>query len=197
MQQAETFKRCYDARKPGDLPPTIDVEFPGNGIGDTSLTAPQALDRLLTALGVLRAEYGTVMIYTSARVWAEDLRDIDCTDVASCPLWLKVSYPFRAGQPPHRESVPAVGALPRPWRAAGSAGAWIEQYQGDSVAVPGFSSTVDLNEFLLTGHEPDPRAAWVADRVQSHGRATIDDFQTSVGLAQDGIIGLDTFCALA
>ena len=87
------------------------------------------------------------MIYTSARVWHEDLQDIPSPACGTCPGWIKVAYPWKERQAPHPESVPRTVPLPAPWNTTNSPGAFIEQFQGDALRVPGFSSTVDLNVF--------------------------------------------------
>lgn len=194
--QARKFIEAFGERRPGDLPPSLDIEFPGNGIRDYRLTASEALQRIETALGVLVAEYGTVMIYTSNRVWTEDLADIDSLACGACPGWFKVAYSFAAGHEPRPDVVPPLGTLPKPWRNGGP-GCWLEQFQGDARGVPGFSSTVDLNVFRpFSIHAPDARASWMVGAVQRHNAATVEDFQASVGLEQDGVVGISTFSAL-
>src|SRR5215831_7376807 len=54
----------------GDLPPAVDVEFPGDGRSETGLSAQECLDDVRAACAALQDRYGVApLIYTSARVW--------------------------------------------------------------------------------------------------------------------------------
>lgn len=205
-EQVATFVNTYGAAQPGDLPVSLDIEFP-NGRDATGLTTRQAVDRIETAVTALQASYPTVMIYTSARVWHEDLDNPASQVCARCPGWFKVAYPWKAQQAPHPENVPAM-VLPTAWRATGSAGAYIEQFQGDALRVPGFSSTVDLNVFRnYVGGTADPRTPWAAAQLTAFGHAcdptdatsvadAIRAFQRDAKLDPDGIVGPRTWAAL-
>jgi GH25 family lysozyme M1 (1,4-beta-N-acetylmuramidase) len=88
------------------------------------------------------------VIYTSARVWRDDLKNLPAPEMEDSPLWA-VRYPFKPG-PPRRDSAAFDdGALdprvPPPWRDPGNW--WIHQYQGDAVGFPGFNGKVDMNRF--------------------------------------------------
>jgi len=207
VAQARKFAEAYGKALPGDLPVWLDVEFPGaRGRVDTGLTAREALTRVQQAEAVLHETYETVGIYTSARVWHEDLDGLgDDTIGKRCPLWIKVPYPYKTRQPAHLEARGAIADLPAPWRSAESAGSWLKQFQGDAIGVPGFSGTVDLSEFLaFDANAPEsPRSPWIVDRLTSHSAivssdfpATIRSFQQTNGLDADGVIGLKTFAAL-
>lgn len=211
-QQVQTFAAAIGTRLPGDLPVGLDVEFPG-GRASTGLSSKQAIAWVDRAYQALRARFGTVMTYTSARVWHEDLDDRTsvCGDG---PVWLKTPYAYKAGNPPHPERQGELGKLPVPWRGTSSPGAWIQQYQGDARPVPGFSSTVDLNAFLaMRPGETSDRVRWVQLQLRAesgwhtgsvdgltYGPSTVDAvkmLQTAHGLEADGVIGPVTFAFLA
>lgn len=209
LPQVDKFEECVGDLRPGELPVALDVEFPGNGISDYRLTPAEALARIETALAALQSRYGVVMIYTSRRVWTEDLGDIDSSACAVCPLWLKTPYVYRERNPPHPENPGPIGELPGPWKRLGVNGGWIHQYQGDAINVPGFSSTVDLNRFLPYAANPgDERTGFVVKQLGAHGvavtnpfdavliRAAIRQLQANAGLDHDGVIGPRTFAAL-
>lgn len=194
LEQVRAMFEAYPARLPGDLPPWLDVEFPGNGIHDFGLSPAAALARLEVTLDALEQRYGTVGVYTSARVWREDLAGISSTKLGRCPLWIKVPYPYKARTAPHIDVRGRIDELPAPWRAPSSPGAFLKQFQGDAIGVPGFSSTVDLSEWLT--YRPnygDPRDAWVSICT---GGKSIADFQKANGLVPDSTVGPATFAAL-
>jgi hypothetical protein len=79
-----------------DLPPSLDVEFPG-GRAKTGMTAQQCLENVRAAWRALRNYYGVApIVYTSARVWREDLLNLPAPDLIESPLWLAY-YPFKKG----------------------------------------------------------------------------------------------------
>jgi lysozyme len=201
--QAKIFASALGPIHPGDLPPAIDVEM-SRGIAATGLAPSAAIQKIEIAIRTLQVRCPTVLLYTSARVWHEDLADLPSPLCSTCPLWIKVPYPWNPRNPPHPESIPPVGSLPLPWQGLGSAGAWIEQFQGDAVGLPGLTATVDLNAFLSsTGDSHDPRAAWISQRITNAGissTGTIQDkiraFQGKHRLDTDGIVGPATWSAL-
>ncbi|MGA9812340.1 MAG: hypothetical protein WBQ64_06175 [Terriglobales bacterium] len=85
------------------------------------------------------------MIYTSERVWREELSNLPAPDLIESPLWLK-HYPFNKG--PARRDVAVTRIpppVPIPW---GDSNWWIHQYQGDAIQLPGFApGNVDMNRF--------------------------------------------------
>jgi GH25 family lysozyme M1 (1,4-beta-N-acetylmuramidase) len=191
---------------PGDLPPTVDLEFPGNGRAETGMSVAQCLDWVLRARGVVKSALGVEpILYTSARVWRDDLGNSRSTDLTECPLWL-ARYYFRAGLPVR--SGAAFGALPAPavpppW--AGADNWWLHQYQGDASGFPGFSGKVDLDRFnpYYTGN--GARARWVQKRLGVNvdgkfgpaSKAALAAFQGERGLKADRIVGPRTFAYLA
>lgn len=180
VAQAQVFIKCAGERRPGELPFALDVE--ADSAAALHLTPAQCLAQAEACLRELVNHYGTMVVYTSARVWTDVLGDAPSALFTSCPGWIKVPYPWATRRPPHLESAPATYAIPGPWRTAGSPGVWIVQFQGDAIGLPGTTSTVDLNRFEMHGAYP--------------GVADTGAFQTAHGLTPDGVIGPRTFAAL-
>lgn len=190
-EQARAFIDYYGPRLPGELPPVLDVEFP-HGRAATGLSARDALDYIERAYYLLRNYYGIVALYTSARVWHEDLDSLESSIGQVAPLWVKTPYVYKAGNKPHPEACPAPTEIPVPWRHEMSPGAWIQQYQGDAKGYPGFSSTVDCDIFLSRMQED----AWVRRRLAHYNMPDVVQFQRVFGLTPDDIIGPATFSYL-
>lgn len=164
-----------------DLPPSLDVEFPG-GRGKTGMTPQQCLGSVRAAWRVLRNYYGVApIIYTSARVWHEDLLNLPAPDLIESPLWLAY-YPFKKGTARIDALVNRISPpVPPPW--GDSTNWWIHQYQGDATGLPGFApGNVDMNRF-----NPMTRGA-VGDRVRW--------LQRRLGIAQNGSFDATTETAL-
>jgi GH25 family lysozyme M1 (1,4-beta-N-acetylmuramidase) len=205
--QARAFIATVGDLDTCDLPPTLDVEFPG-GRSETGMTPHQLLDGVRGAWRTLRDHYGVApIIYTSARVWREDLANLPAPDLVESPLWL-ARYPFRKGPAVYdprtlaatRFSLP----VPPPWGDATNW--WIHQYQGDAVGLPGFpTGNVDMNRFntMVRGSAGD-RVRWVQRRlgIQQSGvfDAVTDQslraFQSKQGIGADGVIEPRTFAYL-
>lgn len=189
----------------GYVPPAVDAEF-SRGIASAGLTPKSAIEKIERIVATLQERYPTIVLYTSLRVWTEDLGDLPSSPIVSnCPLWIKDPYPWNPRNPPHLEDIPSVGRLPAPWRSSISPGAWIQQFQGDAIKVPGFSSTVDLNRFLCFPASPeDPRKTWVDAKLTSKGfppsigtiEARIRALQSTHQITPDGIVGLETWACL-
>lgn len=205
--QAAAFCKLVGPLDRTDLPVTIDLEFPGNGISDTGLTARQALDWMRAAWKTVVAAYHVPpIIYTSARVWQEDLGNIAAPDLVDSPLWLaRYFYASKttAVRDPSALSSHLDPPIPPPW--GGATNWWIHQYQGDAIGMPGFNATVDLNRFnvMLKGATGD-RVTWVQRKLGTSETGKFDAalnakviaFQQANGLDVDGIIGPQTFAAL-
>lgn len=194
VAQAQKFIETYE-RKPGDLPPALDLE--ADSAAALKLLPNDCLERAERAYDELVKHYGDVMVYTSARVWEDVVGDLP-SKMGAAPLWLKVPYPYKAGQPPHAECRDAPGAVPKPWTAPGSAGVWLRQFQGDAKGVPGFTSTVDLSAFVNyeANDDIDPRYSWVGGRLAARGATSVVGYQAGNGLTADGVVGPRTFVAL-
>jgi len=193
----------------GDLPPTVDVEFPGKGRAETGLTARECLDRVGTAFAALKRHYGVApLVYTSARVWRDDLGNAPAGALTESPLWL-ARYFFKPG-PAVRDAAALTGGkrnppVPPPWGDADNW--WIHQYQGDAAKLPGFpTGNVDMNRFNAAfAGARGARVRWVQRRlgIAESGRfdagteAAVRAFQDDNALVTDGIIGPRTFAYLA
>lgn len=186
-QQADNFIKVYGARQPGELPPSLDLE--ADSSSSLHMTAAQCLGWAERAYLRLKATYGTVMVYTSARVWRDVFGNLS-SNMSEAPLWLKVPYPYKVHNPPHPEACPAPATCvpPTPWQSNVVAGVWIIQYQGDARPCPGFSNTADCNRFYA---RKAPDSMWLCRLLtDAQGRAySIQEWQTANGLVADGILG--------
>jgi GH25 family lysozyme M1 (1,4-beta-N-acetylmuramidase) len=190
-----------------DLPPTLDVEFPG-GRSATKMSPQQLLAGVRAAWNVLKNHYGVApIIYTSARVWKEDLNNLPAPDFVESPLWLAKPWPYKVRSPAvWNAGIFAGGRLdpkvPPPWGDATNW--WIHQYQGDARGLPGFNQ-VDMNRFntMIKGATGD-RVKWVQRRLRIPQNGTFDAametvlraFQQKKGLVSDGRIDPRTFAYL-
>lgn len=194
----------------GDMTASVDVEFPGGKLPQSIHGIIAFLEDFVTAV---RQVFGCwPMIYTSARVWdgtdTDALRAPTSWIPSCCPLWDKTGY-IRAA----RQRDPGVTPTGRPKIPAAWArgpGAWINQYNGDVIDEPGFSSTVDVNRMLglskLTATAEDAgRVDWVAGLLgvkaggvwTSELDARVRAAQIAAGLDGDGDIGARTFARLS
>jgi N-acetylmuramoyl-L-alanine amidase/outer membrane protein OmpA-like peptidoglycan-associated protein/GH25 family lysozyme M1 (1,4-beta-N-acetylmuramidase)/subtilisin family serine protease len=207
LAQVEGFIRTVGDLEESDFPPSLDVEFPGNWTA-TGMTQPQLLDKVRVAWRALKEHYKVApLIYTSARVWREDLANLPAPDLFESPLWL-TPYPFgihgpavrdpQAFAPGGRYKPPPV---PKPW---GDGNWWIHQYQGDAQGLPGFRQ-VDMNRFNpMTLGATGERVKWVQRRLGisqsgSFDAATQDAlraFQDKRRLAANGEVDPRTFAFL-
>jgi GH25 family lysozyme M1 (1,4-beta-N-acetylmuramidase)/subtilisin family serine protease/outer membrane protein OmpA-like peptidoglycan-associated protein len=219
--QANAFIKTVGKLDQSDFPPAFDVEFPGDeGWKLTGLTHQQLLDGVRATWKVLKDHYGVApIIYTSARVWEEDLNDLPAPDLAESPLWLAQYCIKRRGTRSHDcfpTKRPVVGDLtvftdgrrdplvPPPWGDASNW--WIHQHQGDALNLPGFATgNVDMNRFntMLIGAR-GTRVKWVQRRLGIAQNGMFDvameselrEFQAKRNLAANGMIDPRTFAFL-
>jgi peptidoglycan hydrolase-like protein with peptidoglycan-binding domain len=192
-----------------DLPPALDIESGGSptAFGESAETALAWYRELWNAM---RTTFGVIpMIYTSGRVWLEDLDNQMAPDLATSPAWLAKPWPWKTRTPVQRDISKAFSGgaydpvVPIPW---GGGNWWIHQYQGDGTGWPGFNRAVDCNRFNLMklGVPNGARVSWVQRRVGTtpdgifgpKTDAAVKAFQTKHGLTADGIIGPLTFAPL-
>lgn len=205
--QARAFIATVGNLGESDLPPALDVEFPG-GRSETRMTAGQLLDGVREAWQTLRARYGVApIIYTSARVWQEDLANLPAPDLVESPLWL-ARYHFLKGPAIYGAATFAGGRLnppvPPPWGDATNW--WIHQYQGDAVKLPGFpTGNVDMNRFnTMTRGATGDRVRWVQRRLGIAPSGVFDAatdgalraFQNRKRIGADGVVDPRTFAYL-
>lgn len=199
--QAKAFCDYVKLDKGRDLPPIIDVEEASD-----TMRADEMFDWTVRIAEILRDNYGAwPMLYTSARVWAENLKGHSAGVLANCPLWLAKPWPWPVRTEVHLDGAPNY--YPYPIVQFGdSTNWWVYQYQGDALGWPGFSSTVDANRFhtLKKGKTGDV-VKWVQARVGTtpdgifgvNTETAVKSFQAKAGLSADGIVGPQTFAALA
>jgi lysozyme len=206
VAQARAFIATVGRLSPSDLPPALDVEFPG-GRRETGMTALQLLDGVRRAWRTLRDHYGVPpIIYTSARVWHEDLADSPAPGLVESPLWL-ARYFFPKGPAVRDPRLFAGGRrnppVPKPWGDATNW--WIHQYQGDAVRLPGFTGTVDMNRFnAVTSGMTGDRVRWVQRRLGVPQSGAFDGiteralraFKSRRGIDGDAVIDARTFAYL-
>ncbi|MGH7179390.1 MAG: peptidoglycan-binding protein [Tepidisphaeraceae bacterium] len=211
--QVNALKRALDAGGGlvpfKDLPPAIDIESKGSPTA-FGCTAEQALAWYREVWNAMRLAFGVLpAIYTSARVWNEDLDNHMAPDLATSPTWLAKPWPWKEKTAAHRDITKpfSEGAydpqVPIPW---GGNNWWIHQYQGDAINYPGFTHTVDCNRFnLMKLGARGARVSWVQRRIAAKpdgvfGTETekaVKAFQAQHNLTPDGVIGPMTFAPLA
>lgn len=223
-EQVANLRQATGEIVPGvDLPPCVDVEFPGKGIQDTGRTPAQVFKFLCEIITEMRTVFGCApMVYTSHVQWHDSngLGGPNGSELMNCPLWIKTPYRLKAGQLPDIATprVPHIGPavddthdywrVPLPWEHQGW---WIQQYQGDAVGFAGFNKTIDLDllsPLSATSHDTG-RTSWLQRRLVSKGTSltangvwgadtehALRAFQSVHGLTPDGIVGVKSFAAL-
>jgi hypothetical protein len=185
------------------FPLCVDVEGDRNG-----LTLGVAYDWLLAACDTIRSSIGVEpMLYTSAVYWQDPagMHGLPAPELANCLGWWKY-WPFPVEAPavydPAVVDELAPPAVPTPWGSQ-----WVvQQYQGDARGYPGLVSTCDMDRINVvrqgaTGDSVKAiqrRVGATADGIFGpRTLAAVQAFQFSRGLAVDGVVGLDTWQALA
>lgn len=200
--QVDAFARHVGPLTQNDLPPAIDVE-------DTGLAPGPELDYVHRAWTTMVAIYGVPpMIYTSDRVWREDLRNAVAGEMTDSPLWVAKPWPWAVRTPAVLGGQAFAGGgleplVPEPW---GWENWWMHQYQGDATPAAGFTHTVDLSRFhVMRQGESGVRVAWVQRRLGLPVTRTFDaqmatwlrQWQAAHGLEADAVIGPKTFAPIA
>jgi peptidoglycan hydrolase-like protein with peptidoglycan-binding domain len=184
-----------------DLVPAIDVE-------DRGLTAPAELEWVERAWREMVSIYGvSPLVYTSDRVWSEDVNGLASPELQTSPLWLAKPWPWHIHTPAQLSPGPFQSGqyappVPRPW---GAGNWWLHQYQGDAYPTPGITNTVDISRFNPMGQgERGVRVSWVQRRIGAapdgvfgpQTAVALRQFQSSHMLVADAIVGPQTFVAL-
>ena len=182
VQMAAQFFDTVGPLGPGDFPPTIDVEF-AKGLAATGMSAAEVIDKLVATVQAFEARLQiSPIIYTSVRVWSDDLGNPQGTGLSRCPLWVARYSPI---EPP----------CPAEW---GPDNWWIHQYAGDVANAPGVVGQVDLDRFkLLKEGDSGPRVAFVRKKLLLPTDGTFDEsvleavheLQDANGLRVDGVVG--------
>ncbi len=204
--QVDIATKVIGALTDKDLPLCIDVE-------DTGQTPAKELELVHRAWTHARGIYGVPpLLYTSARVWHEDLNDLPAGEMTDSPLWLAKPWFVQGGKiwyargPAELSGAPFAGgkftpSVPAPW---GASNWWMHQYQGDANPVPGVGQC-DLSRFnVMRLGERGERVKWVQRRLgmidlgvfDAQMASRIAGFQQQRGLDVDSIIGPQTFAAI-
>jgi GH25 family lysozyme M1 (1,4-beta-N-acetylmuramidase) len=124
--QAANFIATVGTLMPGDLPPAMDIERPGDGAGPFVDTVPEAIRKMHVFIDAVEAATGRkVVIYTYPYAWRTT---VNTPEFGAQPLWLA-------------DYTPPLGPFPAGWTTAS---VWQTGTQG---RVPGISTVVDTNEF--------------------------------------------------
>jgi len=221
--QAEAICKIVGVLDPCDFPIFLDVEFPGEGQPDTGMTPAQLLKGVLEAWQVLKDHYGVApIIYTSARVWLDDLKNPAVpAAVKESLLWL-ARYAFAEGQAILQADAVANPPVPPPWAGTDptpiryrgmpySVSNWLcHQYMGNATGCPGFpTGNVDMNRIRpLAKGDSGERVKWVQRRLGFKGKNVDGKFgpmtdkavrvlqETKNDVVADGIVGPRTFAYL-
>lgn len=198
-EQAQAFIDYVQLVSYRDLVPMFDVEQTSD-----VLSASEMYDWTLRVAKRLRAHYGAWPgMYTSQRVWHENLKDHPAGDLINCPLWLAKPWPWPVRSPVHLDGAPSYD----PYLIPQWGNQWfIYQYQGDATNWPGFNRTVDADRFRVFGKgAKGDHVKWAQQRLGglvvdgdfgSKTEAAVKALQTQYGLTADGIIGVNTFAPL-
>ena len=197
--QAQAFIDYVQLEPTKDFVPMFDVEEASTTMGANAMYL-----WTLRCAQRLRDHYGVWPgMYTSSRVWAENLGHHSPGPLLNCPLWLAKPWPWLVNTPVHLDGAPAYS----PTLIPEFSNQWfVYQYQGDATKWPGFSNTVDANRFRVFGEgAKGAHVTWTQHRlgVAADGifgpatKAAVVELQKKHGLAADGIVGADTFAPLS
>lgn len=205
--QAKALKKLLPDMRPGiDLPPSLDLEFSEkSGLPALKqIGREEAMKRFAKYWQAVKDQFGVYpLIYTSGRVYAEDLGDpkLPITEMLHTPIWCKggggknAAGKISGGYIAYGKGVDLDEAKkrlaksspdipnPKPW---GSRNYWFKQYGGDMDAKLchfGTAGDFDLNHFQLLGDDTSEksgeRVKWVQRRLKisvsgQWDQATID-----------------------
>lgn len=186
------------------FPFAIDVEGDRRG-----LTPAQWRSWVVRANEVFRTRYGApAMIYSSQVYWVDPdgMNNEAAPELADCTGWWKL-WPL----PPRSPAIydPTVvdqlspPPTPPPWK-----GSWqLQQYQGDAIKLPGFTSTVDMNRVhIVKRGDKGESVKYIQKRLPNIAidgdfgpltESAVRSFQANENVTADGAVGLDTAQLLA
>lgn len=197
--QMRAFIACVGVLDEGeDFPPCLDIEFAG-GRKACGFTVAQCLSWIRRAIAVLREVYGCdPILYTSSRVWGEDMDDVSAPDLATLATWIAKPWPWALGVPARLRPSDVGPLRPRPEDKLGPC--FMYQYQGNVKPLPGFTGLTDLSKFMTCDrtNADAKQGAWIASRMGGpFETAVVKSYQRAKGIAADGVIGPRTFIKLA
>lgn len=201
--------------QPGDLPAAFDVEF-SQGTRGTGRTRPEILRLVVEVAQKLRAALGYwPVLYSSKRVIDGDDTDtldathqgVDLSPLKNCPFWCS-RYIANYHVAPILSGLDSLPLPPIPAFLGDARNVWMRQTQGDSIGLPGFNHTVDVDIFyMMRQGESGERVRWLQRRLGMAEGApgnfdavtaeSVRAFQTKHGLGADAIVGIDTWSRLA
>jgi GH25 family lysozyme M1 (1,4-beta-N-acetylmuramidase) len=199
--QAQAYIDHVQLDRGKDFVPMLDLEEASD-----VLTPNQMYEWTVRVCMRLRDHYGVWPgLYTSARVWTDNLKDHAAGDLIECPLWITKPWPHDVRRACDRNG--AIDHAPKTIPQFGDAtNYWFYQYQGDGVGWPGFTSTTDVNRFHLVSRGTQGTIVrWIQKRIGAaidgefgpNTEVALKKFQASHNLIVDGVVGPSTFAALS
>ncbi len=86
--QAHHFLQTIGSLQPGDLPPAVDVEAPGDGAGPIAYPPTEVVERVASVVRMVDAALGREpLIYTYPSAWRDITTDSNAFATV-CPLWV-------------------------------------------------------------------------------------------------------------
>jgi peptidoglycan hydrolase-like protein with peptidoglycan-binding domain len=198
--QAQAFIDHVQLERGKDFVPMFDVEEASD-----TLSPSEMYDWTVRVCTKLREHYGAWPgMYTSARVWSDNLKGHAAGALSECPLWLAKPWPWAANSEVHLDGAPDHFPITIP-QFGDETNYWIYQYQGDALHWPGFTRSVDANRFHnVASGDRGTIVAWIQRRVDAAAdgdfgpatEAAVKAFQSKHGLVDDGVVGPATFAQL-
>ena len=199
--QAQAFIAYVQLERNKDFVPILDVEEESDAISPSEMH-----DWTLRVCKRLCDHYGAWPgIYTSARVWRDNLQDHAAGELLECPLWLAKPWPWAARVAVNLDGAPNYSPATIP-QFGDETNYWLYQYQGDAINWPGLDSTADASRFhVIARGMKGTIVRWIQRRVGAFvdgdfgpdTETAVKTFQIKHGLTADGIVGPLTFAPLS